>query len=93
MEPAFILVALIIASLPFVLPIISLVRQSRLGNRLAALESALDDQKHTIDDLKRRLTQLKKEACRGAADRRAACASVAAREPATRLRRRSRGPR
>jgi uncharacterized membrane protein len=56
MEP-LILLALIVGSLPFVLPIVSLVRQSRLRNRLAALENALDDQKRTIDDLKRRLTQ------------------------------------
>jgi uncharacterized membrane protein len=61
-EPALILIALIVVLLPFVLPIISLVRQSALRNRLAALEHALDDQKRTIDDLQRRLTQLKRDA-------------------------------
>jgi hypothetical protein len=67
MEPALVLVALVVASLPFVLPIISLVRQSRLSRRLAELESALDDQKHTIEDLRRGLTQLKKEGAPAAA--------------------------
>ena len=61
MDSGFILLALIIASLPFVLPIVSLVRQSRLRKRLAALENALGDQKHNIDDLERRLTQLKRD--------------------------------
>ena len=58
------------------LPIVSLVRQSRLRNRLAALENALDDQKHTIDDLERRLTQLKKDAVAAAPRRPATCASI-----------------
>ena len=61
MDSGFILLALIIASLPFVLPIVSLVRQSGLRKRLAALENALGDQKHNIDDLERRLTQLKRD--------------------------------
>ncbi len=56
-----ILLALIIASLPFVLPIISLVRQSALRARLVQLENALDAQKRTIDALERRLAQLKKD--------------------------------
>jgi uncharacterized membrane protein len=62
MDPALILVVLIVALLPFVLPIISLVRQSRLRHRIASLENAFDAQKHTIDDLKQRLTQLKRDA-------------------------------
>src|SRR5436190_9006470 len=62
MESPLILVALIVGLLPFVLPIVSLVRQRRLRQRLAALEDALDDQKETIDDLRRRLTQLKSDA-------------------------------
>src|SRR6185295_8733299 len=62
MASPFILVALIFALLPFVLPIVSLVRTSRLRQRLAALEDALDDQKHTIHELERRLTQLKGDA-------------------------------
>ena len=61
MDSGFILLALIIASLPFVLPIVSLVRQSGLRKRLAALENALGDQKRNIDDLERRLTQLKRD--------------------------------
>ena len=61
MDSGFILLALIIASLPFVLPIVSLVRQSGLRKRLAALENALGDQKHNIDDLEGRLTQLKRD--------------------------------
>jgi uncharacterized membrane protein len=67
MELPFILLALVIGTLPFVLPVISLVRQSRLKARLAALESALEDQKRTIDDLRRRLTQLTKDAAPPAA--------------------------
>jgi uncharacterized membrane protein len=62
MQQGLILFALIIASLPFVLPIVSLIRQSRLRSRLAAMENALDQQQHTIDDLERRLTQLKRDA-------------------------------
>ena len=51
MELPFILLALLIGSLPFVLPIISLVRHSRLRARVEALENALHAQKQTIDDL------------------------------------------
>src|SRR5438128_11548130 len=59
---ALILLALIFAAMPFVLPIISLVRQSGLRNRLAALEDAFEEQTHTIDDLKRRLAQSQRDA-------------------------------
>ena len=62
MESPLILVALIVGLLPFVLPIVSLVRQSRLRQRVADLEDALEHQNDSIDDLKRRLTQLKSEA-------------------------------
>jgi uncharacterized membrane protein len=57
-----ILLALIIGSLPFVLPVISLIRQSALRSRLTTLEAAFEDQRRTIDDLERRLAQLKKDA-------------------------------
>lgn len=62
MELPFILLALVVGSLPFILPVVSLVRQSRLKARMAALERALDDQERTIDDFRRRLTQLTKDA-------------------------------
>ena len=57
-----ILLALIIGSLPFVLPIVSLIRQSALRSRLTTLEAAFEDQQRTVDDLKRHLSQLKKDA-------------------------------
>jgi uncharacterized membrane protein len=81
MELPFILLALVIGSLPFVLPIISLVRHSRLRARLEALEYALDAQKQTIDDLTRRLTQLKTDAVTAPPIAEMPATALAAREP------------
>jgi uncharacterized membrane protein len=64
--PGLIFIALLAASLPFVLPIVSLVRQRGLRNRLQALEDALSEQQRTIEDLEHRLTKLKKDAAAAA---------------------------
>jgi uncharacterized membrane protein len=59
---AMLLLWLIIGLLPFALPIISLIRQSALRSRLTTLEAAFEAQQRTVDDLTRRLTQLKRDA-------------------------------
>src|ERR1700730_13094729 len=83
MESSLILLAIFVASLPFVLPIVGLVRQSRLRSRLAALEDALDDQRRTIDTLERRLTHLSRDLVASAPPlAKPAVPSVPAREPA-----------
>src|SRR3989442_6019934 len=48
---------LLFAALPFVLPIVSLISQSRLKRRLRAIEDALHGQERTIDELKRQLRE------------------------------------
>jgi len=58
----FLLPVLIIAALPFVLPIISLVRQSGLRARINELEHALRQQQHEITALTRRLERQQREA-------------------------------
>src|SRR3954470_18417494 len=57
----FFLIALIVAAVPFVLPIVSLVRQSTLRADVRRLQDALLDQERTVDELKRRVVQLSKE--------------------------------
>jgi len=61
LETALILLALIVASLPFVLPIISLVRQSALRHRLDTLQDALENQRRTIDRLDERIAELTRQ--------------------------------
>jgi uncharacterized membrane protein len=84
MEPALILIALVVASLPFILPIVSLVRQSALRYRLDELQRALTDQQRTLDLLEQRLSQLTRQVA-DAAPRAAAppTAERAAPPPAT----------
>src|SRR5439155_23918822 len=48
---------LLFAALPFVLPIVSLISQSRLRRRVRALEDALHGQQRTIDELKQQLRE------------------------------------
>jgi len=61
LETALILLALIVASLPFVLPIVSLIRQSALRHRLDALQEALDNQRLIINRLDERVAELTRE--------------------------------
>ena len=49
---------LVLLSAPFVLPIISLVSQSRIRARLGQLEDTIAEQSRAIDELKRRLRTL-----------------------------------
>jgi len=51
----FLLLGLVVAALPFVLPIVSLVRQSGLLARIHELEHALGQQQREIDALKAKL--------------------------------------
>jgi len=55
--PFFILVA----ALPFILPIVSLIRQSRLLTRISLLEEELERQRRTINDLSKRLDEARSE--------------------------------
>jgi uncharacterized membrane protein len=48
---------LLIAAVPFVLPVVSLVSQARLRRRVREIEAALESQRETIDDLRRQLRE------------------------------------
>ena len=67
-----IFLALIVASLPFILPIVSLVRQSALRFRLDELQNALENQRRTIERLEQRITQLTRQVAAGPAPAQAA---------------------
>src|SRR3954471_208467 len=58
----FLIPALIVAVVPFVLPIISLVRQAGLRAQLQELEHLVRQQQHEIDVLTRRVDRQPKEA-------------------------------
>jgi uncharacterized membrane protein len=58
---------MIVAALPFVLPIVSLVRQAGLRRRIQDLEQALEQQQYEIDALTARLARQQEEAPSAAA--------------------------
>jgi len=59
---SFVLFGLLLAAVPFVLPIVSLVSQGRLRARLHAVEELLDQQQRLLDEVSRRLREVRKEA-------------------------------
>src|SRR5438552_12950143 len=54
---SLVLLVLLLAALPFVLPVISLVAQARLRRRVRVLEDAVVRQQQTIHELKHQLAE------------------------------------
>src|SRR5258707_10715736 len=52
---------LLLAALPFVLPLISLARVASLRSRLDLLEETIDQQQRSLDAITRRLDDLRKQ--------------------------------
>jgi len=50
-----------LAALPFILPIVSLIRQSRLLTRMSRLEEEIERQRRTITDLSKRVDEARSE--------------------------------
>jgi uncharacterized membrane protein len=61
------LLALLVAAVPFVLPIVSLVRQARLQRRTTELEERLEAQQDTLLELRRAVDQLRSAPSRATA--------------------------
>jgi uncharacterized membrane protein len=56
-----ILLGLILLAVPFVLPVINLVRQRRLDARLNLLEEAVERQQRTLEDVSKRLRDIQRQ--------------------------------